>query len=181
MMAILAATAITAAEETKKSGLPQLNVGDFAPQLIWLAVSFIVLYVVLWRIALPRVADVLEERADRIQGDLDAAERLKAETERALAAYEQAFADAKARAHAISKEARDKLDAGVAEERGRIEKDIGARLTEAERRIAVTKTKALTHVAEIAAATAGAVVAKLLGVPASPEEIRVALVASPAE
>ena len=78
----------------KKSGLPQLNAPDMVPQLIWLALTFGILYFVLSRVTLPRIASVIEERSNRIQRDLDDAERFKGETDEALAAYEQALAEA---------------------------------------------------------------------------------------
>ena len=85
---IVAAAAAAATHEGKSGGLPQLNPADFAPQLIWLAITFAVLYFILARVALPRIGEVIEERRDRVQRDLDSAERFKKETDAALAAYE---------------------------------------------------------------------------------------------
>ncbi len=68
-----------------------LDAGTFAPQLVWLALTFGLLYLLLKRFALPRVGEVIEERRDRIQRDLEKAEKLKAETAQALATYEQAL------------------------------------------------------------------------------------------
>ena len=107
---VLAAGAAAVPDTVKaKSGLPQLNVADFAPQLIWLALTFGLLYLIMSRVALPRIGEVIEERSQRIQRDLDEAERLKGETEKALGAYEQALAEARAKAQGIAKETRDKL------------------------------------------------------------------------
>lgn len=92
-----------AAAGEKKQGLPQLNANDFAPQLFWLAITFALLYVIMSRVALPRIGSVLEERKDKIQRDLATAERLKGETEKALEAYEKALADARANAAAIAR------------------------------------------------------------------------------
>ena len=63
---------------------PPLKFDTFAPQIIWLAIVFALLYAVLKRVALPRVGEVIEERADRIRRDLEAAEKLKADTAQAL-------------------------------------------------------------------------------------------------
>src|SRR6185295_5936293 len=108
-------TATTSAAEGvgPKKVFPPLDPGTFAPQLVWLAISFGLLYVLLKRVALPRVGEVIEERADRIRRDLDQAEKLKTETARALAAYEQALAEARGRANGIVKTMRDTLTAEV--------------------------------------------------------------------
>ena len=92
---------------------PPLDPGTFAPQLIWLALTFGLLYLLLKRFSLPRVGEVIEERRERIQRDLGQAEKLKAETEQALANYERALGEARGKAQAIVKGMRDKLAAEV--------------------------------------------------------------------
>ncbi len=179
MLSSLAILAAAAGE--KKSGLPQLNVHDFAPQLIWLLLTFGLLYLILSRVALPRIGEVIEERRDRIQRDLDAAERLKSETDQALKAYEQALADARNRASGIAKDAREKLSSETGTERAAVEAKMSAKIAEAEARIAEMKTKALTSVNDIAVGTAGAIVGKLLGQDVSEADVKKALGAGAAE
>ena len=96
---------------------PPLDSGTFVPQLFWLALTFGLLYLLLKRFALPRVGEVIEERRERIKRDLAKAETLKTETEKALANYEQALGDARAKAGAIAKDVRDKLTAEIDNER----------------------------------------------------------------
>ena len=103
------------------TGMPQLETGDYGPQLVWLAITFIALYLVMSRIALPRVASVVDNRRDRIANDLDTAARLRQETDEVIAAYEQELAEARNKAHRIAAETREKLNAEFAEERARIE------------------------------------------------------------
>ena len=119
MLASLGAVAVMLAGEAKGGGLPQLNPHDFAPQLIWLGITFFTLLLLLSKVALPKVGGVIEERRQRIQRDLDEADRLKGETEKALATYEESMASARSRAGGIAKEIRDKLSAEVDGERGR--------------------------------------------------------------
>jgi F-type H+-transporting ATPase subunit b len=170
--AFIVAAAAAATHEGKSGGLPQLNPADFAPQLIWLAITFVVLYFILARVALPRIGEVIEERRDRVQRDLDAAERFKKDTDAALAAYERALSEARSKASSMAKDMRDKLAAETDKERGSVEGLLAARLADAETRIAATKTKALSSVNEIAAETASAVVSKLLGEDVSPAEVK---------
>lgn len=157
---------------------PPLDPTVFAPQLFWLAITFGALYVILSRVALPRVSEVIEERRDRIQRDFDAAERLKDETDKALNGYEKALADARSNASSIANKEREVLNEEVAKEQAKVEDQITAKLAEAEARIAETKIKALQGVNTIAADTAVAIVAKLVGDTVSTDEAKRALPAS---
>ncbi len=174
-MTLLAAAAAEAAQGAAQTGLPQLNANHFAPQLFWLAVTFVTLLLAMWAFALPRIGSVLKERGDRIAGDIAAAGRLKAETDKALADYEQALADARANASGIAKQMRDRLGAETDAEKARVDADIARKLQDADARIAATKTKALSAVDDIAADTASAVVSKLIGQDVSADEVRRAL------
>ncbi len=170
---VVAAAAVT--HEEKSGGLPQLNPADFSPQLVWLGLTFFALYLILAYVALPRIGEVIEERRDRVQRDLDAAERFKKDTDAALAAYEQAVSEARQKASSMTKDMREKLNADTEKERASVESRLSAKLTEAEKRIAATKVKALSSVDEIATETASAVVSKLLGENVSAAEVRKAL------
>src|SRR5512134_2245309 len=141
--AMIAVIAVAAAGAQPAPGMPQFNPEFYPSQIFWLAISFGLLYWILSRVALPRIGEVIEERRDRIQRDLDTAERLKADTEKALADYEKALADARGNANAMAREMRAKLSAEVDNERGRVESQIAAKIGEAEKRIAATKEKAL--------------------------------------
>lgn len=160
-----------------KASFPPFEPSTFASQLIWLALVFTTLYVLMSRVALPRIAEVVEGRAERIARDLEAAQKLKGETDKALAAYEKAHADARAKASAIAKETRDRLQAETDKERARVDKDMNSRIADAETRIAATKTKALASVNDIAADVAGSLVSSLSGQAATADEIRNALAA----
>lgn len=159
----------------KDASFPPFNTETFAPQLVWLALTFTLLYVLMSRIVLPRIGEVIDERRERIQRDLDSAERLKGETDRALADYEKALADARANAGAIARETREKLDASVAERQAAVDAEIDARVADAESRIAETRSKALSSVEEIATDVAGAVVKQLIDTDVSATDIRSAL------
>lgn len=155
--------------------MPQLDYHDWAPQLIWLAISFAALYLIMARLALPRIATVLEERRDRIATDLDQAEQLKKETEEAIAAYEQALAEARGRAHTIAQETRDKLSAEVEAERAELEAKLAETTAEAEERIQASKDAALAHVDEVAAETAEMIVKQLVGGKVTKTEVKSAV------
>ncbi|AVM74750.1 F0F1 ATP synthase subunit B family protein [Magnetospirillum gryphiswaldense] len=143
--------------------MPQFDPAFFAPQLFWLAVTFITLYVLMAKVALPKIGAVLDERQRKIDDNLDKAAQLKAEAEAAVAAYEKALSESRAHAHSVIKEASERLSK-QAEERTR---DLSAKLAQqikaGEARIAAAKDAALTNVREVALDVAGATVSRLVG------------------
>ena len=143
--------------------MPQLNPLDWAPQLIWLLITFGILYLLMVRVALPRIGAVIETRAAHIAADLASADKLRRETEEAIAAYEQALAEAKQKAHAIIDEGRAKLKAEGDAERAKLEKELAARSAEAEARIEKAKASAMKEVNAVAVDVASDIVGKLIG------------------
>lgn len=143
--------------------MPQLDPDTFAPQLIWLAITFIGLYIVMARVALPRIGNAIEHRRDRIANDLDQAQALKEATDRAIATYEARMAEARARAHDMNQETRQKLKDEVEAERARVESDIAEKVAKAEKRIAKVKDGALVEMEKVAGDLAGDIVTKLIG------------------
>src|SRR4029079_15385716 len=138
--------------------MPHLDPLDWAPQLIWLVITFSILFLLKKYVALPRIGSVLETRQARIRADLEQADRLRRETQEAIAAYEQALAEAKARAHGIAQEARNRLKDEVAAERTALEWDLSAKSAEAEAQIHQAKVSALKEVNAVASDTAAEIV-----------------------
>ncbi len=143
--------------------MPQLDFATFAPQLIWLTLVFGILYIIMARVALPRIATVIEERRDRIADDLDTANQLKGQTEDAIAAYEDALQQARTKAHAIAQETRDRLTAKTDAHRAELEGQLAVRISEAETRIRATKDAALLNVRDVAVEVADTIANQLLG------------------
>jgi F-type H+-transporting ATPase subunit b len=168
----MATSAHTEAPSGGHGGFPPFQKETFASQLFWLAITFVFLYVMVAKFGLPRVGSILEARRNRIEGDIAEANRLKTQSEQALAAYEKALADARNRAQAIAAETRDRLHAEGEANRKTLEARLNVRLAEAEKAIAATKTAAMTNVRGIAAEAAAAIVARLTG--AAPSDKAVA-------
>lgn len=145
---------------------PPFDRETFPSQLFWLAVCFVVLYLITARLVQPRVAGILDSRKNRIAGDLAEASRFRAESEQAMAAYEQALAEARTRAQTIASETRDRLQAEADRNRKSLEEQLNTRLAEAERTIAATKNAAMANVRGIATEAAAAIVTRLTGVTA---------------
>ncbi|MFD0988389.1 F0F1 ATP synthase subunit B family protein [Methyloligella solikamskensis] len=158
--------------------MPQLVPSDWLPQLIWLAITFVALYVLMAKVALPKVGGVLDARRNKIQSDLQTAEDLRRATEEAIASYEQALAEAKQKAHAIAQEARDELNDELSAEREKLEKELDEKAKNAEERIEAAKTSALKEVDGIATDVAADLVDKLIGVSPSKGETEKAVSAA---
>lgn len=150
-----------AMDDAQSGGMPQLDFSTYAPQLIWLLLTFGVLYFLMSRVALPRVAQALETRRDRIANDLDQAAQFKAETDAAIEGYETALAEARAKAHQIASDTREELGRETDALRDKLEAELDQKLEAAEARITATKTDAMSNVRGIAADVAAAVVAQL--------------------
>jgi F-type H+-transporting ATPase subunit b len=157
-------TAHTAAEGGQKAPFPPFQKDTFASQLVSLLIAFVALYLIVSRIALPRVGSVLDARQNAIEGDLGEAQKLKDASDSALKAYETELAAARSRAQAIGNETREKLNAASEAERKTLEERLSLKLAEAEKTIASTREAAMSNVRGIAADAAAAIVQRLTGV-----------------
>lgn len=151
---------------------PPFDATTFASQLLWFAITFVLLYYLMAKVALPRIGGILEGRRDRVAADLDQAERLKGESEDAAAAYEQALADARSRASTIADTAREKAKAKAETQQVEVEQELAGKLAAAEERIAEIKSQALAEVGTIASDTAEAVVNSLIDTKLTAGEVK---------
>jgi F-type H+-transporting ATPase subunit b len=154
---------------------PPFQSEHFPSQLVWLALTFVLLYVLMAKVALPRIGSILAERGRRIADDLKAAQGFKEQSEAAGAAYEKALADARANAQSIANATRERQVAEAQELQKRIEAQLHERLAAAERSIAATRTAAMVNVRAIAADTAAAIVERLIGKAPAEQEVAAAL------
>ena len=142
-------------------GMPQLNFDHWGNQIFWLILALIATYLILSRVALPRIAAILNERQGTITNDLAAAEDLKAKAVEAENAYNKALADARAEAQRIAAETRAEIQAGVDEAIAKADEEISAKAAESEKAIAEIRAGALESVKVVATDTASALVAAL--------------------
>jgi F-type H+-transporting ATPase subunit b len=143
--------------------MPQLDVNAWPPQLFWLAVTFLVLYFIISKIVIPRTGGVIEGRKNQIDSDLASAQRFKADTDKAVAEYEKALAEARDKAHGIARTARDALTAEVDKERSKLDGELGEKIAQAEKAIQATRTRAMASVADVATEIAADIVSRLTG------------------
>lgn len=161
-----------------KRTMPQFDPTYFTPQLFWLIVTFAALYFIMARYALPRVGDILDERQKRIDENLEQAAALKADTDAAIAAYEAALAQSRAKAHELLKEAAETM-ARAAEARNReLTERLNRQIKSGEARIQAAKREALANVRQIAFETAAAAASRLTGVAPDEDKLIVAVAAA---
>jgi F-type H+-transporting ATPase subunit b len=173
---MLAAPAATTTSTVQQGGaFPPFETQTYPGQLFWLAITFAVLFVVLARIAGPRIASVIGERKGRIANDLAGAEKHRSDAEATLAAYESALAEARGRARTLAEESRKLVDTEV--EKAKAEADAAAAeaSAKAEAQIAASRAEAAQHVTKMAQDAAVEIVAHLIGERVAPDEAEAAV------
>jgi F-type H+-transporting ATPase subunit b len=143
--------------------MPQLDVSTFAPQLVWLAITFIVLYLLMSKLGLPRVSGVIEARRKRIADDLACASEIKNQAEAAIAAYQRVLTEARAQAQATVKENTDRFAAEAAERQRELAATLAEHTKQAEQQILAAKERALAEIRNVAVDVARSVTEKLTG------------------
>ncbi len=144
-------------------GMPQLDFSTFGNQIFWLLITLVVIYMILSRVALPRIGAVLAERQGNITNDIAAAEDLKAKAVEAEAAYNKALADARSEANRIIAEAKAEIQADLDKAIAKADAQIAAKAAEGEKAIAEIRATALENVTEVAKDTAKEIVAAMGG------------------
>jgi F-type H+-transporting ATPase subunit b len=140
---------------------PPFDPSTFASQLLWLAITFGLFYMLLSRVITPRIGNILETREARIKGDLAEAAKMKDEADSAVAAYEQELATARANATKIANEARDVSKAEADAERKAAEAALEKKLADADKRIAAVRATGMASVGKIAEDTAASILERL--------------------
>jgi F-type H+-transporting ATPase subunit b len=155
--------------------MPQLDYHTFVPQLVWLAITFVILYVLMATIALPKVRAAIEGRRHHLDGDLSRAATLKEEAEATLAAYQKTLAEARVAAQETLRQTGEKLAAEAAERQRQLSATLAEQVAAAEARIAASKEQALGDIRGIAAEVGSAVVEKLTGAAPNPLAVTTAV------
>jgi F-type H+-transporting ATPase subunit b len=163
---------LQASTETPKqaSGFPPFKTETFPSQIFWLVITFAFLFVVLWRVAGPRINGVITSRRGAINSDIAAAVKARGDAEAASTAYRTALAGARARSQALAEENRQTLNAEIAKAKAAAEAEASHAMAAADARIAATRTEAKGHVIKAAEEAAIAIVARLTGETVSPAD-----------
>ncbi len=179
--ALLLLSALPVLATDPKGAFPPFNAATFTGQLFWLALTFGTLYLVMSRVALPRVGAIIAERESAIEASLAQASKAQAAAEVESQNLEQALAKAKADAQAIAQTARAKSAKEIEGQRSVVEKDLAAKMVAAEASINEAKTKAMGNVEEIARGAVTAIIEQLTGKAPTAAAVTKAITASRGE
>ncbi|MES2291695.1 MAG: F0F1 ATP synthase subunit B' [Pseudomonadota bacterium] len=152
----------------KTGGFPPFDTTTFPSQLFWLVVTFAFLFVVMWRVAGPRINGVITSRRGVIHADIAAAEKARTDAEAASSAYQTALASARARAQGLAEENRQALNGEIAKAKTVAETEAANAMAAADARISASRVEARSHVIKAAEEAAIAIVARLTGETVSP-------------
>lgn len=155
--------------------MPQLDVHTYLPQVVWLVITFTALFLIMWRLAVPRIADVLEARQKRIDDNLDKAAESKKEAEEALEAYEKAIADAREEARGATAEAMAAVAAETAEREAALAEELSRLIADSEADIRAAIDAALENVGDVAREVAVIALERLTGKAPGDKDIAKAL------
>lgn len=155
--------------------MPQLDPTTFLPQIFWLVVAFGVLYWIALRVALPRVADVLQTRRERIEADLERAETLRKEAEATLEEYERTMAETRAKAHQLTVEAGQGIAAETQRRNDALTATLDKRTALAEARINERRDEAIAEMREVARMLVREASKRLAGLTPAEESVEAAL------
>ncbi len=143
--------------------MPQLDVATFMPQITWLVISFVTLFLIVWKGVVPRVGGALAARQHKIEENLNNAAKFKSDAEAAIEAYEGSLAKARVEAQSIVAQIKTELDLVSAERQKELDTKLATRISKAEARISKAKSDAITNLQSVTVELAANAVEKLIG------------------
>ena len=147
-----------------ETGMPQLNPEFWTAQIFWLILIFSSLYLIIWKIFLPRITYSIENRKSRVVNDLDEAQKLKENAEKKLKEYNEIIENSKKEAKKIIEDNKKKLDRNIEDKKQKFDSEIEKELAEVEKEIKDLKKSSLSNISKIAAETSAEIIKKIINV-----------------
>ena len=145
------------------SGMPQLNPEFWTAQVFWLILIFSILYLLIWKIFLPKITYSVENRKSRVVNDIDEAQKLKESAEKKLSEYNKIIADAKNEAKKTIENNKKKLEADIEDKKQKFDKEIEKELLNVEKEIKNLKKSSISNINKIAEASASEIIKQIIG------------------
>ena len=146
-----------------EGGMPQLNPDYWVSQIFWVILIFGTLYVILWRVILPKINKNLENRKSQILTDLDEAQELKNQSEEKLSEYNKILYQAKQEAKKILDETRKKINLDIKNKNNQFNLEIDKEIENAEKEIKTLKLSSIKDINKISIETSSEIVRKMVG------------------
>ena len=144
-------------------GMPQLNPEFWASQIFWLILIFSSLYIIMWKIFLPKITDSIENRKSRIINDLNETQKLKENAEKKLREYNKIIEDTKKEAKKIIEDNKKKLENDIKSKKQKFNEEIEKELMSVEKEIKSLKKSSISSINKIAAEVSSEVIKQLVG------------------
>ena len=146
-----------------EKGMPQLNPEFWTAQIFWLILIFSSLYIIIWKIFLPKIADNIENRKSKVINDLNETQKLKENAEKKLSAYNKIIEDAKKEAKKIIENNKKKLENDIKIKKQNFNKEIEKKLLTAEKEIKNLKKTSISNINKIAVEVSSEVIRQIVG------------------
>jgi len=143
-------------------GMPQLDPEFWASQVFWLILIFSILYLVIWKIFLPKINYSIENRKSRIVNDLDEAQKLKESAEKKLEAYNKIIENSKQEAKKIIEDGRKRLNQDIENKKKDFNNQIEKEIAVIEKEIKDLKKTSLSNISKIASETSAELMRKII-------------------
>ena len=147
-----------------ETGMPQLNPEFWTAQIFWLILIFSSLYLIIWKIFLPRITYSIENRKSRVVNDLDEAQKLKENAEKKLKEYNEIIENSKKEAKKIIEVNKKKLDRNIADKKQKFDSEIEKELAEVEKEIKDLKKSSLSNISKIAVETSADIITQIIDI-----------------
>ena len=154
---------ITYAQSGESGGMPQLNPEFWVSQIVWLILTFGILYIVLSKLILPKISDNLESRKSQILENIETAETQREESEKKLREFEKIILDSKLEAKNHFNEIRQRTLEDINNKRSELEKEIDKEIDAAEEEINNLKINSNEKIKNIAVETSSELIKQLIG------------------
>ena len=146
-----------------EAGMPQLNPEFWTSQIFWLIFVFSILYLVIWKVFLPKIAYSIENRKSRVVSDLDETQKLKENAEKKLKEYNQIIENSKKEAKKIIDDGVKKLDQDIVNKKQKFDIEIEKELANVEKEISELKKSSISNINRIAVETSSEIIQQIIG------------------
>ena len=147
-----------------EAGMPQLNPEFWAAQIFWLILTFSSLYLIIWKVFLPKITLSIENRKSRVVNDLDEAQKLKENAEKKLNEYNKIIEESKKEAKKIIEDSKKKLDRDIKNKKQKFNEEIEKELIAAEKEIKDLKKSSISSINNIAAETSAEIIKQIVNI-----------------